>query len=271
MIDAMMLSSVYMEKNKSKTDVKMDSNLSEIVVALATTNPTWSFECIPHQFRDRIGKVYVYAEGQQIGYLNREYSNRAGGNATKVGKSNDYRRNGEFTVTSDNKKAIREAKKRFTVKSIKEIIGEKYREARDIVQQQRYRKGSRAGDCVGSLRDVMHKYTFEEYREQFVSFLTKQHNSSQLLSKLKEFDEITAEFNAIDAIEEKVKTDDHVLIHINGSKYIVKTIDNVQSYDDNTLPEEYRGKLGMLKLVEVNQCVSDVGCRTHDDTFLIVT
>ena len=52
MIDAMMLSSVYMEKNKSKTDVKMDSNLSEIVVALATTNPTWSFECIPHQFRD---------------------------------------------------------------------------------------------------------------------------------------------------------------------------------------------------------------------------
>ena len=271
MIDAMMLSSVYMEKNKSKTDVKMDSNLSEIVVALATTNPTWSFECIPHQFRDRIDTVYVYAVGQQIGYLNREYSNRAGGNATKVGKSNDYRRNGEFTVTSDNKKAIREAKKRFTVKSIKEIISEKYRDARGVIEQQRYRKGSRAGDCVGSLRDVMHKYTFEESRDQFTAFLIKQHNSSQLLSKLKEFDEITAEFNAIDAIEEKVKTDDHVLIHINGSKYIVKTIDNVQSYDDNTLPEEYRGKLGMLKLVEVNQCVSDVGCRTHDDTFLIVT
>jgi len=68
-----------------------------------------------------------------------------------------------------------------------------------------------------------------------------------------------------------VKTGEHVLIYTKSGKYVVKTIDNVQSYDDNTLPEEYRGKLGMLKLVEVNQCVSDVGCRTHDDTFLIVT
>jgi len=41
-------------------------------------------------------------------------------------------------------------------------------------------------------------------------------------------------------------------------------------YDDNTLPQEMRGKLGMLKLVEAEQFVTDTGCRINDETFILI-
>jgi hypothetical protein len=61
-----------------------------------------------------------------------------------------------------------------------------------------------------------------------------------------------------------------VFIMLKAEKYFVKALDIVQTYDDNTLPYEYRGKLGMLKLVSNEQCIEDVGCRASDDTFILM-
>jgi hypothetical protein len=44
----------------------------------------------------------------------------------------------------------------------------------------------------------------------------------------------------------------------------------VDLFDDNTLPDWMRGKLGMLKLVAVEQFVSDTGCRVNDETFVLI-
>jgi hypothetical protein len=53
-------------------------------------------------------------------------------------------------------------------------------------------------------------------------------------------------------------------------QYIVRVGDNVQLYDDNTLPVEMRGKLGLLKLVEKEHFIDSAGCRVSEDVFVVV-
>jgi hypothetical protein len=60
------------------------------------------------------------------------------------------------------------------------------------------------------------------------------------------------------------------LIIVDGGKYLAQIGSDVQIWDDNTLPVELRGKLGLLKLVNNRQFVSDVGCRVEDDVFIVI-
>jgi hypothetical protein len=46
--------------------------------------------------------------------------------------------------------------------------------------------------------------------------------------------------------------------------------DDVQLYDDNSLPETMRGKLGMLKLVDAEYFIENVGCRVNDEVFVVL-
>jgi len=56
---------------------------------------------------------------------------------------------------------------------------------------------------------------------------------------------------------------------VDEGKYLVKTDDNVQLYDDTTLPVKFREKLGLLKLVNEKQFVTDVGCRVSKEIYVL--
>jgi hypothetical protein len=53
-------------------------------------------------------------------------------------------------------------------------------------------------------------------------------------------------------------------------KYLVKIGDNVELYDDNTLPVDMRMKLGMLKLVNDEQYITDIGCKVTSEIFVLL-
>jgi hypothetical protein len=53
-------------------------------------------------------------------------------------------------------------------------------------------------------------------------------------------------------------------------KYLVKIGDNVELYDDNTLPVDMRMKLGMLKLVNDEQYITDIGCKVSSEIFVLL-
>jgi len=57
---------------------------------------------------------------------------------------------------------------------------------------------------------------------------------------------------------------------LHKGKYAVRIVDTITTYDDTTIPQEYRAKLGMLKLVEDEQCVANVGCKISKTSFVIV-
>lgn len=72
-----------------------------------------------------------------------------------------------------------------------------------------------------------------------------------------EFDEYLRLFN--------VQRNNHALaVVIQNDKYVVSCNDKITTYDVNTIPIDLRAQLGLLKLMEENEVLEDVGVRTKD-------
>jgi hypothetical protein len=79
----------------------------------------------------------------------------------------------------------------------------------------------------------------------------------------------TDELSTIEGIKTAMGAKKSALIVVDEGKYLVKINDNVQLYDDTTLPAEFRGKLGLLKLVNEKQFITDVGCRVNKEIYVL--
>jgi len=73
--------------------------------------------------------------------------------------------------------------------------------------------------------------------------------SAPILRAAKKVEEMQGEMLTIETIRQRFANQGTALVIKDSGKYLVKVRDNVQLYDDNTLPHEMRSKLGMLKLV----------------------
>jgi len=257
MINPLQLSNVSIKGKTSTDEYSVRAPLHAVVLALATKNPTWQFIGLKG-WDDSIVKFNVFFDDQEIGELQQDYSGRSGGHCVRVESDNMQK-----IRTSNVNKAVREAQRGFILKNESMLIEDSMREIQDVMRHQRSRKHDKARDRLMKLSPSMQSYTMIHQREAFVNFLSS--TEPRMVDLLVEYDTVKAEVQAMEVIE----ANPVAYIRLHKNKYIVKTIDNVQSYDDNTLPEEYRGKLGMLKLVEDQQCIGGVGCRANANTFLI--
>ena len=264
LIDPMMLASVRMEKNASKDGVFIPKDLGEVVYALATNNPSWTFECFLGF--TNIEKIHVWCDGQRIGVLGRNYSSRAGCQVVTVASDNITARRGVIS-TSDTKKAIREAKRFFIPKTLTKLMDDRFKEAKDVLSTQAYKKNSRMEDKIRASRAHMQEFAMNHKRGDFDLYLGLTHEGRNILEGLKQAEELQQETKVLDDIK---SCKNLILISRDKGKYVVKTLDNVQTYDDNSIPEEYRGKLGMLKLIEDKQCIANIGCKVAEDLFLLI-
>ena len=263
-MNAMMLSNVYMRRGESKEGIEMHKALSEVVYSLATTNPTWTFECI--RGHSRIEDIHVHAEGQRIGKLGTTYSNRAGTTAVTVTSDNVTARNSTIT-SSDTKKAIREARRHFSPKPLPKLMIEKLQNAEREIYNQAHRKNSLARDHLGTMREAIDKFALRTKREEFTQWAKTSNKSNEIINALEHFDAVQEEMVILKELED---SNNKVLVWRDKGKYIIKALDNVQTYDDNTIPEEYRAKLGMLKLVDVKVAIGNIGCKIEEDLFLLL-
>jgi hypothetical protein len=114
----------------------------------------------------------------------------------------------------------------------------------------------------------MKAFAFIQNPEDFKKYAIVNGQAHQL-AKLREAE---AEMLTVTDIESKFKSDKGTsLVLLSSGKYLVKTGDDIQLYDDNTLPLDMRGKLGMLKLVEPEQMIEGVGCRATTEVFVLLT
>jgi hypothetical protein len=92
---------------------------------------------------------------------------------------------------------------------------------------------------------------------------------AKILTAMDKIAELKAEMMTIGSVKEKMGTSNTALVVLDEGKYLVKIMNDLQLYDDTTLPQDLRGKLGLLKLVQPNQFVSSAGFRVSDEVFVI--
>jgi hypothetical protein len=268
-------------RRKTDFDFAVEKPLHEIMWKVITENPSWEFkvheyygtvksETMDSRPRITVSKFAVFKDGEEIGKIDRDYRYDQGGHVFSI-TSNAIRNERERISayrTKDAKKALAAIKKTFNNKSVGERVNEALGEAARVVSRQTSRKRGDHQSALHSLVPLMKAFAFIQNPEDFKKYAIVNGQAHQL-AKLREAE---AEMLTVTDIENKFKTDKGTsLVLLSNGKYVVKTGDEVQLYDDNTLPLDMRGKLGMLKLVEPEQMIEGVGCRATTEVFVLLS
>ena len=268
-------------RRKSDFDFVVEKPLNEIMWKVITENPSWEFRVPEYhgqiksatadeKARITISKFKVFKDGEEIGMIDRDYRYDQGGHVFSI-TSNAIRMERERISayrTKDAKKALAAIKKTFSNKSVGERVSEAFAEATQVVGRQTSQKRSNHQSALHSLIPLMRSFAFVQHPDEFKKYAIVNGQAHQL-AKIRETE---AEMLTVTDIEAKFKTDKGTsLVLLSNGKYVVKTGDEVQLYDDNTLPLDMRGKLGMLKLVEPEQMIEGVGCRATTEVFVLLS
>lgn len=264
------------------TSVQAHPQLDEVIRTLATLKPTWRFcggaatiaRNEPLEYS--LCSFAVLEDGEELGTVTRQYVGRSY-HDYKIVVSNSRimsgRRRGEGYTTDDPKKAITKIKRTFGRKSAKERLDEADTKARsylgNAVSNHAHQHADAYRTVISTARDWVMGAGFEQFMAYVHESMPEQKRAELIASKVKG-DHLKAEMSILNDIRNRLGSQKSALIVRDMDQYIVRVGDNVQLHDDNTLPVQLRGKLGMLKLVDKEHFVEGAGSRVTDEVFVVL-
>jgi hypothetical protein len=241
--------------------------MGEVFDAIYKANPTWRFQFEGLTYSDSNAatpsKIKVSCGGEHLGFIEGDYFRGNHG----VGIYN-HRMSNNRMRTSDTKRAIGAVKKHFIKRNSNEKLVNAQGDARQAIESAMSRSAHAIQSVKYKLETAAFTFVMAQAREAFEQF-SKVHASANL-TMLERYDKETLDAETIEEVRSKYGSGNAALVVLDQGKYIVKTGDNVQLFDDNDLPEQIRGRLGLLKLVEYKQMVTNAGCRVSSEVFVVV-
>jgi hypothetical protein len=266
--------------NDSTRELKgVDKLIDPVVQRLAVLNPLWRFVVEVVTFDNstdpqslKAVEFKVMEAGEELGTISREYHGRdyvIQISNERIGKDR-VRRGGYKTKDAD--KAILKAKKMFFKLKPSERVDKATKDAGGVIQQQARRKDRERYNHAETIQTAAHKFImgtgFSLFLEHIKTMTESERN--KIYKAQAEHERIGEEMLTIEKVKSQFENGKTALVIKDDGKYLVKIGDAIQLYDDNTLPNDMRGKLGMLKLVEAEAFVSNTGCRINDEVFVLV-
>jgi len=275
--NAMDLPNVHAPEAKELVSAyKVTSVLATVIWELALKNPMWSFKATNFsweepthtQYRTMVASKFVVSHNwETLGTIERGYRSNTGAvieieSHRITTRQNNYR-------TDNSEKAIAKVRKTFKPRSVLEVAAEAVGTADTVVRQEHNGKDR-----------VVRKYQ-EEIKQKAIDYVikgpgydlfleyAKQTGNLSVANSLKMLQIATDELSTIEGIKTAMGAKKSALVVVDEGKYLVKINDNVQLYDDTTFPTEFRGKLGLLKLVNEKQFITDVGCRVNKEIYVL--
>ena len=249
------------------------SALEKLITDAAKANPLWTFTSVG-TFTNSSNEVVVSAfkveqDGVPLGGICLDYMRGKNG----VRLTNDRIQNttayGRGVFTSDMKKAAQIFKKFFYAPKTAERLDKAHNSAVHALDRA-LRVTTRAHQSYEHpLNTRMLAYVRNEGMMQFALHLKATHDTEGL-TLIEKTQTTEHEMLTVHGVRDAFIDNKTSMVIVVDKNYVVKTGDNVQLYDDNTLPEHLRGKLGMLKLVEPEAVVTGIGCRVSVDSFVVV-
>lgn len=265
-----------LEKNDMKISGVM-SLIEPVVIRLATLNPLWRFVAQDYHYRFEGGcnvdSFIVFDQGEEIGRIFRTHR----GNTAVIGISNDRISNQRIRsnayMTADADKAILKAKKMFYKLKPDERMKDASSKAGTVLTNQEYRKNNEQRSNASKVKEVVMDFiSTDEGMAAFVGWVKTLAESQKapIQKAMSEMARLSDELITIEDVKKKYEDHKAALLVRDGGKYLVRLLDNVHLYDDTTLPDEMKGKLGMLKLVEAEHFITNIGCRISDEVFVLL-
>jgi hypothetical protein len=264
-------------KNRGDThEVFVNSTIDPVIQRLATLNPLWRFVATDWGYgggnRLALVRFSVLEHGEELGKISRE---RKSNNEViyisnpRIAKTKE-RSDGYSTVDAD--KAVLKAKKMFFKLKPNERIEKAMNEAGRVINTQKRLKDREKYGVDSAVKGFALEYIMGTGFPLFLEYVKTctESERNRLEKAMSENERLTDEMMTIETAKSAFEADKTALVIKDGGKYLVKIGDKIDLFDDNTLPDWMRGKLGMLKLVQAEQFVSGTGCRVNDETFVLM-
>lgn len=254
------------------------SKLTPVIGQLATLYPRWMFIVVgrsgsginsiyrasefevrmDNEVLGRIGLVSSYTKGALISVSNDRIS-------AKRQRSNAYR-------TDNPDKAILAAKKSFGRMNVNERIDKAKALAHETMNKASWNKERQHRDHHSLVTTAMINWVRKEGEPLFLEFVKAQmpvSEAKRVLDAHEKAQVLGMEMKSIAEMQKLYSSDETLLVVKDGGKYVTRMGDKLDMYDDTTLPIDVRMKLGMLKLVEDGEFITEVGCRVSSEIFVL--
>jgi len=239
------------------------ARFNKLILDLATAKPLWNFVVTRiRAYEKTVQVVKVYQHGEELGYIEWDYFR--GDYGFEIGNDRIERARERTSAyrTHDEKKALAAIKKTFSPKNTGERINEAVKQAEKLVNNEAWEKTQK------------HRSTKATYNEKALEFVAgvpamfynylKDRNELHVLEKHQEAE---LEMQTLQDLQQKLGACSVVIKVDDG--YIVKTGDKIETLTDTTLPDHMKAKLGMLKLVDDEHFITNIGGKVKADVFVL--
>lgn len=266
-------------RNSTRELKGVDTLIDPVVQRLAVLNPLWRFVVVNTRYDNtteptslRATEFKVIEAGEVLGTISKERHGSVNVIEITNARIKQVRTRSGGYKTKDADKAILKAKKMFFKLKPDERINKAWKNASGVIDQQRRRKNNEVRDHAGTIQSAANKFIMGDgyplFLESIKTMVTIEQNT--IYKAIAERERIGEEMLTIDEVKSRFEAGKTALVIKDDGKYLVKIGDAIQLYDDNTLPNDMRGKLGMLKLVEAEAFISNTGCRINDEVFVLI-
>jgi len=266
-----------LEKDRAKV-AGVHHIIEPVINRLATLNPLWTFVATSRPYNMQTGyKVTdftVKLDGEVLGQICTSYM---GSRGQVIAIANDRigrnRSRSEAYRTTDADKAVLMAKKMFGKMNPTERISKAKDAAERVVTRASWNKERERNNHRGSVQGEMLRWAETKGQALFLEYIEKEATLSvkkAVTNSIQKLEVLDTEMKTIEKVQEDFGKNKTALVVKDMGKYLVKVGDKVDLYDDNTLPQDMRMKVGMLKLVEDEQYLTDIGCKVTSEIFVLL-
>jgi len=270
-----------LQKSMDKEGLKLSGvygMLDPVISRLASLNPLWTFviNSSTHSMgSSRVASGFmVKLDGEELGSIGLSYMGQRGKVIAicndRIGKG---RQRSDSYRTVDADKAILMAKKMFGKMNPSERISKAKDAAERVVSRAHWNKERERTQHQANVKNEMLVWAETKGHAMFLEYLKAEAIPSlkhKVTTSMEKVELLDTEMKTIEKVQEDFSNNKTALVVKDLGKYLVKIGDNVELYDDNTLPLDMRMKMGMLKLVEDEQYLTDVGCKVTHEIFVLL-
>ena len=256
----------------------IDRNLEGFMFEAAKKYPMWDFIAKGKGGRQNVdmGKCtaqgfYVYDGDELLGEIDFQFSSN--GDVVYVIENErikDERQRGSAAKTKDMNKAIKILGKKFGAKTLSERLEIADTACTSGLYDVQSHKTAKFLNAYGALTSHLHEYLMSNW-DTVKEIAISKGEKPETLEKIPEIYDAHVETKKI---RNHHTNDKGVIVVIHGADYAVRELgkggDNVTIYSTNDLPDWIKRGVGMLKLVEKDHLISNVGYKIDNASFFVM-
>lgn len=253
--------------DRLKSDCQTHTALYGVLSPLLTARPNWRFLATNgHDLNSSPGIVMTHfsisEDGEVLGEVGLEYKGRGYKIVVTNERITRERHKGRSYFTEKPEKATLAIRKNFFRLAVTERVTKARTEAYNVITTETNGKESKFNTTYSNIFSEARRFC-ELNLTDYLNFANK-NVAYQGVKRAEEERDCT---KAIKKAFDSAKT---YLVVLDLSQYLVHDSEGIKSFDDDTLPDHIRGKLGLLKLVQPKQMISNVGCKVSDAVFVVL-